>query len=82
MEGGGYNVRESTVLAEPGRSGEGQQGSSDFPILQGLLSEEETSGSPCLFETLGQDQFSGGLHYHTGHRPGNSVLQRGWQRRA
>ena len=38
--------------------------------------------SSCLFETLGQDQFSGGLHYHTGHRPGNSVLQRGWQRRA
>lgn len=44
MEGGGYNVRESPVLAEPGRFGEGPQGSSDFPILQGLLSEEETGG--------------------------------------
>ena len=48
MEGGGYNVRESPVLPEPGRSGEGQQGSSDFPILQGLSSEEETSGSLFL----------------------------------
>ena len=48
MEGGGYNVRESPVRPAPGRSGEGQQGSSDFPILQGLSSEEETSGSLFL----------------------------------
>lgn len=87
MEGGGYNVRESPVLPDPERLGQGRQSSSHFLCLQSLLREDETKGCvpalfSCLFKTPGQDQLSGGLHHHMGHRHSDSVLYQGWQRRA